>query len=72
MQGGARGEVGAAVLVVPAALVAAVPMQGLKHVPLPAAALLVAQLPAAAATAGRHCAAAITRQLSQLWNYAVD
>ena len=65
MQGGPSGEVGAAVLLVAAALVAAVAVQWLEHVPLPAAALLVAQLPAAhlaaaAATAGGHCAAAFT------------
>lgn len=77
MQGRPRRQVGAAVLLVCAALVATIPLQGLKDVALPTAALLEAQLPAAhltaagAATAGRHCAAALA-QPSQLWKNAGD
>ena len=65
MQWGPRGQVGAAVLLVSAALVAAVPVQRLEHVPMCSAALLKAQLPAAAAAAGWHRAAAHA-QLSHL------
>ena len=69
MQGRARGKFGAAMRLVRAALVAAVPVQRLEDVALPAAALLVAQLRAAhlaAAAAGRHRAAASAPTVSAL------